>query len=124
MTTAICHPFADYLKTQLELGDHELPEPGEWGNVGNTTGALSLRLDLLTVDQIDHILELQENESQRKLFGELAVELGYLTQEQVERLLEVQQLNRQLEAGEQLVLAGKMSVTELVELMLGFLRQA
>ncbi len=40
MIAATCDAFTEYLQTQLELADLEVPEPGEWANVGNTTGAL------------------------------------------------------------------------------------
>ena len=55
-------PFVEFLKARLSLTEEELPEPGEWADAGNTIGMLSLRMGLLTVEQIDHILELQEQE--------------------------------------------------------------
>lgn len=114
MITATREPFTDYLKTQLHLENHELPEAGAWSNVGNTTGALALRLNLLSVDQIDRILEIQENDGQGRMFGELAVELGFVTEDEIVRLLEVQQLNKYLELGEQLVLSGKTDIATLL----------
>lgn len=107
-------PFVEFLRTRLELSDEELPEPGEWADAGNTIGMLSLRMGLLTVDQIDHILEIQEQEGSGRRFGELAESLGLLSPGQVARLLAVQSLNRELELGERLVLSGRIEVPELV----------
>ncbi len=114
MIAATCDPFTEFLQSQLELAENEVPEPGEWANVGNTTGALALRLGLLTVEQIDQVLETQENDQQGKFFGEIAVELGYVQQEEIDRLLQLQQLNRRLELGEQLVLSGRTDIATLL----------
>jgi hypothetical protein len=107
-------PFVDFLRTRLRLTEEELPEPGEWADAGNTIGMLALRMGLLSVEQIDHILELQEQEGNTRRFGALAEHLGLLSQGQVSRLLAVQSLNRELEAGERLVLTGRIDVRELV----------
>ena len=123
MIATTCDPFTEFLQSQLGLENHEIPQPGEWANVGNTTGALALRLGLLSVDQIDHILETQENEGHGKLFGEIAVELGYVESEQVDRLLLIQQLNRRLELGEQLVLSGRTDIDTLLTNLQDFHRQ-
>ena len=61
-------PFVEFLKSHLSLTEEELPEPGEWADAGNTIGMLSLRMGLLTVEQIDHILELQEQEGNCRRF--------------------------------------------------------
>lgn len=114
MIAATCDPFTEFLQTQLGLEESEIPVPGEWANVGNTTGALALRLGLLSVEQIDHILESQETHGHGKFFGEIAVELGFADQEQIESLLEIQRLNRQLELGEQLVLSGRTDLNGLL----------
>lgn len=107
-------PFVDYLKAHLKLNDGELPEPGEWSDAGNTIGMLALRMNLLMVDQIDHVLELQEKEGNVRRFGEVAESVGLLSHRQVSRLLAIQSLNREMEMGERLVLAGRIDVQELV----------
>lgn len=107
-------PFVDYLKAHLKLNDGELPEPGEWSDAGNTIGMLALRMNLLMVDQIDHVLELQEKEGNIRRFGEVAESVGLLSHRQVSRLLAIQSLNREMELGERLVLAGRIDVHELV----------
>jgi hypothetical protein len=114
MIAATCDPFTEFLQTQLGLEEGEVPIPGEWANVGNTTGALALRLGLLSVEQIDNILENQETNGHGKFFGEIAVELGFVEQVQIEHLLGIQQLNRQLELGEQLVLSGRTDLNSLL----------
>ena len=115
--------FVEFLQERLHLEETEIPQAGEWSNVGNTVGALSLRLNLLTVDQIDRILEVQESDSRGKRFGELAVELEFLTQPQADRLLQIQKLNKRLERGEELVLSGKVEMESLVELLHEFTQQ-
>jgi hypothetical protein len=107
-------PFVDFLRTRLTLSEEELPEPGEWADAGNTIGMLALRMGLLSVEQIDHILETQEQEGSVRRFGELAEALGLLSHAQVTRLLAVQSLNRELEMGERLVLSGRLEIGELV----------
>jgi hypothetical protein len=107
-------PFVEFLKTRLRLTEEELPEPGEWADAGNTIGMLALRMGLLSVEQIDHILETQEQEGNVRRFGELAEALGLLSHSQVSRLLSVQSLNRELELGERLVLSGRLEIGELI----------
>ncbi len=113
-TTVNTEPFLDYLREQLQLDDQCIPDPGEWADAGNTIGMLALRMNLLTVEQIDQILDIQENAGHGKLFGELAAELGFLNHEQVVRLLAIQKMNRQLEQGARLVLAGHIDLRTLI----------
>ena len=113
-------PFVDFLRARLALADEELPQPGEWADAGNTIGMLALRMGLLSVEQIDHILESQEQEGSGRRFGELAESLGLLSHDQVARLLAIQSLNRELELGERLVLAGRIPVRELVRQLYDF----
>ncbi len=115
-------PFVEFLKAHLSLTEEELPEPGEWADAGNTIGMLSLRMGLLTVEQIDHILELQEQEASGRRFGELAESLGLLSHVQVTRLLAVQSLNRELELGERLVLSGRIEARELIQRLNDFVQ--
>jgi hypothetical protein len=117
-------PFVDYLRTRLRLTEAELPEPGEWSDAGNTIGMLALRMGLLSVEQIDQILETQEREGSLRRFGELAESLGLLSESQVSRLLAVQSLNRELEMGERLVLSGRLEVGELVRHLNDFVASA
>src|SRR3990172_392933 len=114
LSTTSSEPFLDYLRQRLQLDEHCVPDPGEWADAGNTIGMLALRMNLLTVEQIDQILDIQENAGQSKLFGELAAELGFLHHEQVDRLLSIQKLNRQLEQGARLVLAGRIDLRTLM----------
>lgn len=117
-------PFIEFLRTRLRLADEELPESGEWADAGNTIGMLALRMGLLSVEQIDHILETQEQQGNCRRFGELAESLGLLSQVQVSRLLAVQSLNRELEMGERLVLAGRIEVRDLVQSLSEFIESA
>src|SRR5436305_14625186 len=107
-------PFIDYLTTRLRLKSEEVPVPGDWADAGNTIGMLALRMNLLTVEQIDQILEMQEQEGNSRRFGEVAEALGFLSPRQVSRLLAVQSLNREMELGARLVLSGRIDSAELV----------
>ncbi len=84
---------------------------------------LALRLGLLSVEQIDQILESQENDQQGKLFGEIAIEFGFVQQVEIDRLLQLQQLNRRLELGEQLVLSGRIDIATLLTTLHDFQQQ-
>jgi len=75
---------------------------------------LALRMNLLTVEQIDQVLEIQEREGTARRFGEVAESLGFLSHRQVARLLAIQSINRDLELGARLVLSGRIEVPELV----------
>lgn len=50
-------------------------------------GALARRMGLLTEEEIEDILNLQENKSEK--FGEIALAEHYLTQRQLSRILEL-----------------------------------
>jgi hypothetical protein len=117
------NPFVQHLRQRCELEESELPRPGELSSVGNTIGALALRLGVLTVSQLEEILVVQEEQEEGKKFGELAVELGFLTEEQVDQLLAIQEMNRCLELGEQLVLAGRLELPELLHELHVFIGQ-
>jgi hypothetical protein len=113
--------FVDFLIDRLELSERELPVPGDWADAGNTIGMLALRMNLLSVDQIDRILELQESEGNSRRFGEVAESLKLLTHTQVARLLDVQTLNRELELGERLVMEGRLEIGDLIQQLSDFI---
>jgi hypothetical protein len=113
--------FVDFLMDRLELSERQLPVAGEWADAGNTIGMLALRMNLLSVEQIDRILELQESEGNVRRFGELAESLKLLSHSQVARLLAVQTLNRELELGERLVMEGRLEIGDLVRHLSDFI---
>jgi hypothetical protein len=117
----LCEQLAAFLARELGVAVDSLPRPGPWSRSGLTIGALSLRLDALTLENIDAIIEQQAREP--KLFGELAVKLGFLSTEEVARLLEIQQMHWALELGEMLVLAGLIDLPRLAELLARFLAE-
>jgi len=112
--------FVDFLMERLDLSDQQLPVPGEWADAGNTIGMLALRMNLLSVEQIDRVLEMQEREGNVRRFGELAESLGLMSHAQVARLLAVQTLNRELELGERLVMEGRLEIGDLVRHLSNF----
>lgn len=111
--------LAAFLAERLGLDVAALPRPGQWGDWGNTIGALALRLSVLDMQQIDAIVQAQV--SDRRLFGEIAVELGYLDKARVDRLLELQRFHRSLHVGELLLMNGKLDARRLSELVTEFL---
>ncbi len=110
--------FIEYLADRLNLADDEKPVQNHWSGIGTTIGSLTLRLGLISIDQLDDLLEVQEREG--GLFGQVGVRLGYLTQEQVDALLEIQQWNRFLELGQQLVVTGRISAETLSACIMDF----
>jgi hypothetical protein len=117
----LCEQLAAFIARDLGVEVSSLPRPGPWSRSGLTIGALSLRLDVLTLENIDAIIEQQAREP--KLFGELAVQLNFVTREQVDRLLQIQQMHWALEVGEMLVLAGIIDLPKLAELLARFLAE-
>jgi hypothetical protein len=113
--------FINHMKQRLDLAEYELPRTSEWSNVGNTIGALALRLGALTIDQLEEILTVQEEDGQSMRFGEVAVELGFLDAEQVDRLLAIQKMNQCIEMGEQLVLSGALDLAGLLDCLREFM---
>jgi hypothetical protein len=107
-----------YLAAELGLSKKDLPPPGGWSECGQTIGALALRMNALSIEQIDGIIDFQSHE--QMLFGEIAIHLGYLTKLEVDRLLELQEFHRALELGELLVMAGRIDVPQLCRLLAGF----
>src|SRR5262245_42778712 len=83
MLLSATKPFLEHLRLRLKLTEGELPEVGEWSGVGNTIGALALRLNLVTVEQLDQILGAQEEDENGRRFGDVAIELGFLDEGQV-----------------------------------------
>ena len=109
--------FLAFLKNRLKLEDGKLPAPGEWSNMANTIGAIALRSGLLSLEQIEDILDRQESEEEHKLFGQIAIGLGHLTPQEVDRLLAMQELNMQLSLAGQLVLQGSLELECLLDIM-------
>jgi hypothetical protein len=112
--------FERFLLERLHLDPEEHLSFSDWAGTGNTIGALALRLGVLSLNEIDRILDAQE--SDRRLFGEIAVEHGYLTSDQVERLIGLQQFHQLLEVGEHMVLKGYLSIEELQTALLEYYR--
>lgn len=107
--------YVDFLTEKLNLKVHERPELGHWSGLGTAIGALCLRFGILDVDQLDHLLEVQENEG--GLFGQIGIRLGYLTEEKVNKLLEIQELNRRMELTQMLYMQNKIDLPEALTLL-------
>ena len=117
--------FLSFLKDRLKLEAGEMPAPGEWLYMANTIGAIALRSNVLSLEQLESILdaqeEMQDADQKHKLFGQLAIDLGYLTRHEVDRLLELQQLNIQLSLAGQLVLGDSLDLESLLNIMREYL---
>ena len=109
--------FLAFLKNRLKLEDGKLPALGEWLNMANTIGAIALRSGLLSLEQIEDILDMQESEEEHKLFGQIAIDLGQLTPLEVDRLLAMQELNMQISLAGQLMLRGVLDIQSLLSLL-------
>ena len=104
--------FIGFLTNKLGLENYDRPNTGQWSRVGSTIGALALKLNLMTESEVDKVLEMQDVEG--GYFGELAVKAGCLSHAHVSALLAIQHLHDQLQLGEQLVVDGKLDVSELI----------
>ncbi len=111
--------FVEYLADSLGLEAQDRPQTSEWSRVGNTIGALTLRMNLMSVAEVDKVLEIQDVRG--GYFGEIAVTNGFLTSENVNLLLEIQQLHDQLYLAEQWVVAGKLDIPSLINRLAMFL---
>jgi hypothetical protein len=112
--------FATFLRENLDLADCEVPSPGEWAGTGNTLGSIGLRLGLLSLDQIDKIVNRQASDS--RLFGQIGISQKFLTEEDVERLLELQRFHRCLDLGALLVIERQITFPDLLNLIAEFFR--
>jgi len=106
--------FVDFLITELNLDEAQQPELGNWGRMGSTLGALSLKLNLMDMEKINSLLEVQEQTG--GLFGDVAIELDYLNGEQVEKLLSIQKWSRRAKVLHRLLLAGTIDEEKYREL--------
>lgn len=104
--------FVDVLTEELSLAPVDRRRSNDGFRVGNMIGALARRLNLLSEDQVDTVLETQDLEG--GYFGEIAVRLGYLRDEQVDRLLQLQSMHDQLFTAEELVMAGHIDPPSLL----------
>lgn len=114
------HPgqLSEFLSLKLGIAKEDLPEPGDWAGSGNTLGSLALRMGILSLDQIESIVDLQVSGDQR--FGDTAVKLGYLAREQVDLLMHVQALHRCIDLGAPLALSGHAELPEVIALIAEF----
>jgi hypothetical protein len=113
--------FVEYLADCLEIGPDQRPSSGQWSRIGNTIGALALRLNLLSEADVDKVLEIQD--ARGGYFGEIAIEREFLTPAQVDRLLDVQKLHDDLNLGEQLVVDGRLDLPSLVNMLGQYMRE-
>lgn len=65
------------------------------GGVKNQTiGELMKRMNMLSHEQVEHVLEVQSKSQPRKLFGEVAMELGYASEWTIDNALRLQARGR------------------------------
>jgi hypothetical protein len=107
--------LGELLIERLGLEEVELPDPPPWSGGGNTVGSLALRLGLMTLDQVEQVIDLQA--SDESYFGDLSVKLGYLRQDQLDCILLLQRVHRLLDFGGLLVAERRLAVPTLLELL-------
>jgi hypothetical protein len=116
---AHANPFVQFLADELDLNETALPDPNRVNDAGNTLGAICVRLGVLSIMDIESILEVQREQRQLR-FGEIAVQQGLMTKFQLERILAVQAFYRSFELGTLLVLDGHVGLGRLTELWTEF----
>jgi hypothetical protein len=110
--------MTEFLSRELGVPAASLPTPGAWSCTGLTIGALSLRLNVLTLDQIDVIIDQQATDGKR--FGEIASAQGFLNDAQVERLLVLQRLHWAIEQAERLFIMERVDLAHMTALLHAF----
>lgn len=120
--TAPTDELSLFLAERLGVSIEELPQPGIWAQSGNTIGAIALRMNRLTIDQVDDIINAQETES--KLFGQIAIELGFIDKPELDRLLELQRFHWSFELGELVFVRGDVDLPKLLEFYVQFAHES
>lgn len=110
--------LGDFIAERLGEDPDDLPRSNGWAGSGNSIGALALRLGVLTLDQIEQVVDLQASDGQ--LFGELAKHLGFCSDVDVDRLLALQRLHRCLDQAALLVIDGRLDVPDLLRHLADF----
>jgi hypothetical protein len=116
---AHANPFVQYVAEELKLIDADLPDLDRVNDAGNTLGAICVRLGVLSIADIENILEMQREHRQVR-FGQIAVHLGLMTKFQLERILAVQAFYRSFELATLLVLDGHVGLGRLMALWTEF----
>ena len=110
----LARQFQEQLLKLLTLDPGQSLSSAKWAGTGNTIGALALRLGLMTIDQIEHVLEYQSKNPE--LFGHIATNLDYLNESQVEKIVELQKVHHLLEVAEQYYLHSNVPLIDLLNL--------
>lgn len=96
--------FAQYMAQRGHLSAVEATDLSlEAASFREVVGAIALSHNLISMEQLDHILSCLGRD---KRFGEAAQELGYLTDGQIESLLAIQEMQEAVELGEALMVRG------------------
>jgi len=110
--------LGNFIAERIGVDADGLPQSNGWAGSGNSIGALALRLGVLTLDQIEQVIDLQVSDGQ--LFGELAKHLGFCSEDDVDRLLALQRLHRCLDQAALLVIDGSLDVPDLLRHLADF----
>lgn len=111
-----------FLGDRLDLAKDELPTASEWAGSGNTIGSLALRMGILSLEQIESVVDRQVGTETR--FGQAAVALGYLTQAQVDKLVGMQEFHRCVDLAGPLVMEGQVEIADLARLLADFFEES
>ena len=110
--------LAEFLARRLGVDPADLPSSTGWAGSGNAIGALALRLGVLTLDQVEQVVDQQAGDA--RMFGELATALGFCTEDDIERLIEVQRLHRCVDQAALLVVDGRVDSAQLLAHLTAF----
>ncbi len=94
--------FKEFLVKNWGSDRASIPSPSVQFAIDETYGQLSLKMDLLTMENIHTILK--EKDEQNPKFGEKAIKLGFINREQSEKILQFQLSHRNLNLLEKMVL--------------------
>ena len=106
-------PFLRFVAARLNLAEADLPDTSAVNDAGNTLGTICVRLGLLDVTQIEDVLAVQR-EHRHLRFGQIAVEQGFMNEAHIKPVLALQGFYRSFEIAMLLVLAGHITLPQLV----------
>ena len=103
----------DFIARRLGLSPHGGGRASDWSQCGNSIGAIALRLGLMSIDEVEQVVDLQGG-GENARFGELGRLIGAIDDQQVERLLELQRAHRAIDEVGALLIAEGVDLPQLL----------
>ncbi|TDE63122.1 MAG: hypothetical protein D8M57_19980 [Candidatus Scalindua sp. AMX11] len=107
--------FKEFLVNNWGFDKTSIPSPSLQFSIDETFGQISLKMDLLTMENIHTILK--ERHAANPKFGEKAVTMGYINREQSEKILQFQLSHRNLNLLEKMVLNKQLKQKDIWKIM-------